>query len=75
MKERERTLFWVELVCASCSQTRTGTWAEKTIKVAEEKKAAREEGWLFKGIHSFCSADCVRQFDENQARLAELRQD
>lgn len=53
------TLFWVELVCASCKDTTSGGWASRQIPVRAMKKEAAAQGWVFAGKHAYCSANCL----------------
>lgn len=62
-----RTLFWVELVCASCSDTTAGQWTDGRIRIKEVKAQAASEGWSFGGVHTFCSAACRARFVERSA--------
>nr|WP_192963513.1 hypothetical protein [Pseudomonas fluorescens]CEK42359.1 hypothetical protein PQBR57_0406 [Pseudomonas fluorescens SBW25] len=52
------TLFWVELVCASCKDTTSGGWASRQIPVRAMKKEAAVQGWAFSGKHAYCSEKC-----------------
>lgn len=53
------TLFWVELVCATCKSTTAGGWASRQIPVRQMKKEASAQGWVFSGKHAFCSDKCT----------------
>lgn len=58
-KQPVETLFWVELVCASCSSTTAGGWASRQIPVRQMKKEASALGWAFNGKDAFCSPKCL----------------
>lgn len=55
------TLFWIELVCATCKATAAGCWAARQIPVRQMKKDAKAEGWVFSGKHAYCSTKCSLQ--------------
>ena len=62
--EPTRTLFWVELVCASCSGTTSGDWTAGRVNIKQMKAQAVTEGWSFGGTHAFCSDACRTRFVE-----------
>lgn len=55
---RKPLLFWVEVVCETCSVAGAGTWAHGRIPAKELKAEAMAAGWMFYQGMSFCSERC-----------------
>lgn len=55
---RKSLLFWVEVVCETCSVAGPGTWTHGYIPAKRMKADALAAGWTFYQGMSFCSERC-----------------
>lgn len=60
--------LWCEIVCRTCCDTEAGRWIASAPPKRKMVAQAKARGWLFKYDESFCSNQCVAQYEKENTK-------